>query len=185
MTRLPLTLAALCCLGAAAFADIGKEELKKLARAGISDDVILSYVRSKGPVAKLSADDIIELKKAGLSDGLLSTLVSMAAPVPGKAAEGSIPSSTAEATAKLLSDPSVVYDGRYYYPRSYFTSEYGAYCSPALGIGVAYYYPAWVSARCAPVPWSVGHCSTRGYSYSYVRAGYGSCGSGGLRICNR
>jgi len=183
MKRFLLALGTVCALGATAFADIGKEELKKLARAGISDDVILSYVRSKGPVTKLSADDIIELKAAGLSDGLLSTLVSLAEPAPSKPAEPAPPSSTAAATAKLLSAPSVVFDGRYYYPRSYFTSEYSAYCSPALGIGVAYYYPAWVSSRCAPVTWSVGRCAIRGYSYG--RAGYGSCGSGGVRICNR
>jgi len=183
MKRLVLALAGVCALGATAFADIGKEELKKLARAGISDEVILSYVKTKGPVARLSADDIIELKAAGLSDGLLTSLVSMAEPPANKPAPAPTPNSTAAATAKLLSDPSVVYDGRYYYPRSYFTSEYGAYCSPALGIGVAYYYPAWVSARCAPVTWGVGRCSARGYSYS--RAGFGSCGSGGIRICNR
>jgi hypothetical protein len=183
MKRLLLALGMLCALGTAAFADIGKEELKKLARAGISDDVILSYVRSQGPVARLSADDVIELKAAGLSDGLLTTLVSLAEPGASKPAESSTPDSTAAATAKLRSDPSVIYDGRYYYPRSYFTSEYGAYCSPALGISVAYYYPAWVSARCAPVTWSVGRCFSRGYGS--VRAGYGSCGSGGLRICNR
>jgi hypothetical protein len=183
MTRLVLALGLVCALGATALADIGKEELKKLARAGISDDVILTYVKTKGPVARLSADDIIDLKAAGLSDGLLTNLVSMAEPPANKPVPAPTPSSTAAATAKLLSDPSVVYDGRYYYPRSYFTSEYGAYCSPALGIGVAYYYPAWVSARCAPVAWSVGRCSTRGYSYG--RAGFGACGSGGIRICNR
>jgi hypothetical protein len=183
MTRLVHALAMVCALGASAFADIGKEELKKLARAGISDEVILTYAKTKGPVARLSADDIIELKAAGLSDGLLTSLVSMAEPPASKPAPAPTPSSTAAATAKLLSDPSVVYDGRYYYPRSYFTSEYGAYCSPALGIGVAYYYPAWLSARCAPVTWGAGRCYSRGYSYS--RAGFGSCGSGGIQICNR
>jgi hypothetical protein len=182
MKRLLPTLAMLCALEAAAFADVGKEDLKKLAQAGVSDDVILSYVRSKGSIARLSADDIIELKTAGLSDGLLAKLVALPEPAAAGTAESSTPSSTAAATAKLLSDPSVVFDGRYYYPRSYFTSEYSAYCSPALGIGVAYYYPAWVS-RCAPVTWSVGSCYARGYSY--VRAGYGSCGSGGTRICYR
>ncbi len=118
MKRLVLALAIICALGATAFADIGKEDLKKLARAGISDDVILSYVRSKGPLGKLSADDIIELKAAGLNDGLLSTLVSLAEPASSKPAvpPAPTPSTTAEATAKLLSDPSVVYDGRYYSP---------------------------------------------------------------------
>jgi hypothetical protein len=118
-----------------------------------------------------------------LSDGLLTKLVALPEPVAGGTGASSTPSSTAAATAKLLSDPSVVFDGRYYYPRSYFTSEYGAYCSPALAIGVAYYYPGWVPGRCGAAAWSVGSCYTRGYSYA--RAGYGSCGSGGARICYR
>jgi hypothetical protein len=117
-----------------------------------------------------------------LSDGLLAKLVALPEPNAGTTAPTPTPTSTAAATAKLLSDPSVVYDGRYYYPRSYFTSEYSAYCSPALGIGVAYYYPAWVSARCAPVTWASDAVSAG----IFVRAGgFGSCGSGGIRICNR
>src|SRR5437588_668645 len=71
-----------------AIADVGKEELKKLAQAGVSDDLILSYVRSKGTVEKLSADDLIELKRAGLSDALLARLVAL--PEKGIAQAGAL-----------------------------------------------------------------------------------------------
>src|SRR5262245_5591053 len=80
MRRVSWTLAMLLCLAAASFADVGKEELKKLVQAGLSEDLILGYVHSKGPVARLSADDVIDLKKAGLSDSLLSKLIPLQAP---------------------------------------------------------------------------------------------------------
>ena len=96
-------------LPGAVFADVDKEELKKLFHAGLSDDLILSYARSKGPVAKLSADDVVELKKAGLSDGLLANLLRLSEPTPNP-----VPATTSAAVQRLLSDPDIVYDGRYF-----------------------------------------------------------------------
>jgi hypothetical protein len=185
MRHLAFTLGALAALASTAFADVGKEDLKKLAQAGVSDDLILSYARAKGPVARLSADDVVELKRAGMGDSLLATLVAMsgaskpAEPAPSDSTSASI----ATARAKLLSDPSVIYDGRYYYPRSYFTSEYSAYCSPSLAVGVATYYPGWVGNACRPVTWSAGRSYGRGWVT--VRAGFGACGSGVPRTCQR
>jgi len=159
MSRLFRTLPLLVCLAATAAADVDKEELKKLVQAGLSDDLILGYVRHKGPLTRLSADDLLELKKAGLSDALLVGLL------PHQAPERR-PASTDAATAKLLSDPDIVYDGRAFYPRSYFSSDHAAYCSPAIGATVV--NPGWYagvilrcrSVRCAP-------------SF-VVRAGFGS-----------
>src|SRR5258707_360108 len=64
MKKLSLALTFLAALPLAAIAQVSKEDLKKLAAAGISDDVILSYVRANGGVARLSADDVIELENA-------------------------------------------------------------------------------------------------------------------------
>src|SRR5262245_22796908 len=111
MKHVTLTAALLASFCSAALADIGKEDLKKLVKAGMSDELILSYARSKGPVAHLSADDVVELKQSGMSDALLEKVIALAEPAK---------SPVDAARAKLLSDPSVVYDGRYYYPRSYF-----------------------------------------------------------------
>lgn len=49
----------------AAWADVTKDDVKKLHAAGVSEDVILAYIKANGPLAKLSADDLIDLKKAG------------------------------------------------------------------------------------------------------------------------
>jgi len=164
MAHIFRTLGVLVCLATIAGADVDKEELKKLVRAGLSDDLILGYVRHKGPLVRLSADDLLELKNAGLSDTLLVSLLPHQAPAPK-------PASTDAATAKLLSDPDIVWDGRAFYPRSYFSSDHAAYCSPAIGAVVV--NPGWyagVALRCSGVRWGP----------SFVRAGFG-----GPRHCYR
>lgn len=169
-------MAAVSCLAAPAFADVGKEELKKLVQAGLSDDLIVNYVRYKAPLARLSADDVIELKKTGLGDSLLVKLL----PYQEPAAEASPtpkPASTAAATAKLLADPDIVYDGRAFYPRSYFSSGYSGYSSAAIGATV-------VNGN-YDVRWN--GCVRWGFTWgsSFVRSGGGYCSSGGRRICYR
>ena len=61
---------------AAAFADVTKEEIQRLLAAGVSDEVVLSYIRQHGPVDRLSADDLVDLKAAGAGDQVLSALLS-------------------------------------------------------------------------------------------------------------
>jgi hypothetical protein len=173
------TIALLSCLATAASADVGKEELKKLVEAGLSDDLILNYVRYKAPLARISADDLLELKKAGLSDSLLTRLLPFQEPA-ADAPAGPRPASTAAATAKLLADPDIVYDGHAFYPRSYFSSDHAAYSSAAIGFSTV--NPGWYGA-CA-----VRTGATRwGYSWgsTCVRPGFGFCSSGGPRYCYR
>ena len=62
------TLAAVLLLSAACTAEVTKEDLKKLAGAQVSDSVVIAYVRSHGPMPKLSAQDFIDLKTAGVSE---------------------------------------------------------------------------------------------------------------------
>ena len=161
-------------LPGAVFADVDKEELKKLFQAGLSDDLILSYARSKGSVAKLSVDDVVELKKAGLSDGLLANLLRLSEPAPAP-----VPATTSAAVQRLLSDPDIVYDGRYFYPRSYFSSGYSGYSSAAIGIGATSVYAGW----CVPRYDGVVRWSPYGRSCSTLRLGYGSYR--GARACFR
>src|SRR6188508_1879234 len=84
MKTLAMALTFLAALPLAA--QVSKEDIKKLAAAGISDDVILSYVKANGPVAKLSAEDVIELKQAGTSEKVLSVIVAGSMPAPAPAA---------------------------------------------------------------------------------------------------
>src|SRR5450631_1824196 len=61
-------------------AEVSKEDLKKLVAAGISDNVIVSFIQTNGPVAKLTPEDLIELKTAGMRESLLATILSTPAP---------------------------------------------------------------------------------------------------------
>ena len=79
MKTIAMTLALLAGLPLAASAQVTKEDIKKLTSAGISDDVILSYVKANGGVAKLSAEDLVELKQAGASEKLLTTVLAVPA----------------------------------------------------------------------------------------------------------
>lgn len=173
------TFAVFACLSSAALADVGKEELKKLVQAGLSDELILNYVRYKAPLARISAEDLLELKKAGLSDSLLTRLLPFQEPATDAPA-GPRPASTTAAMAKLLADPDIVYDGRAFYPRSYFSSDHAAYSSAAIGFSTV--NPGWYGAcavRTAAMRW--------GYSWgsACVRPGFGFSGSGGPRYCYR
>jgi len=166
MSRFILTATIHLGIIVAAVADVDKEELKKLFKAGVSDDLIVTYVHSKGPLARLSADDVVDLKKAGLSDGLLSRLIPLADTTPAPAK--SKLTSTAQAMEKLLSDPDIVYDGRYFYPRSYFSSDHTAYTSAGIGIVVASVDPLWCRYRSGgsyrptyTFAWTVGRCGPR------------------------
>ena len=54
MKAIVLALAFLAGLPLAASAQVTKEDIKKLTAAGISDEVILSYVKANGGVGRLS-----------------------------------------------------------------------------------------------------------------------------------
>src|SRR5688572_14356626 len=79
--RTTLAWMAMGILALPAAADVTKDDLKKLALAGLSDEVVLAFVRANCPVQRLSADDVVELKRAGLGEKALAAVVAGAAPV--------------------------------------------------------------------------------------------------------
>src|SRR5579859_1334941 len=130
MKKMMLTLALLIGAPLTVFADVSKEDLKKLAAAGISDGVILSYVKANGPVAKLSPEDVIELKQAGVKESLLADALSVPRPAP-RPSPTYVPPTTVYSTGQYY-DPSVVYDD--VYPGSYSYGDWG-YAYPSYGLG--------------------------------------------------
>jgi hypothetical protein len=100
--------------------DLTKEEVKRLVAAGISDDVIVEYVRKNGPVQPLTAQDLIDLRQANVSEKVLAAMLE---PAPSQAQE----SGTAYTTT---------YDSYpWYYPSAYFS--FGYYAGP---YAYPYYY---------------------------------------------
>lgn len=67
-------------------------DVKALAKAGVSDDVIISQIQTSHTVYHLSATDIIDLRNSGVSDKVVNYMintpgtVSDAAPVPDTSA---------------------------------------------------------------------------------------------------
>lgn len=72
--RILLVILALL-LPTAAYATVTKDDVKKLVVAKLSDDVILSYIKSNQPITHMSASDIVELKEAGASDIIVKALM--------------------------------------------------------------------------------------------------------------
>jgi len=168
MKTLAMTLTFLAALPLALAAQVTKEDLKKLCAAGISDEVILSYVKANGPVAKLSAEDVIELKQAGASEKLLSGV--LGSPQSERVVEKQVVV-TRPATTSVVIDSTPYY----YTPSAYYYDYYptASYYYPGYSYYPryysSYYYPRYYSSYCTPsfsVGWSSGRwcgSSSRGY----------------------
>lgn len=125
--------------------DITKEDVKRLVAAGVSDEVIVSVIRSRDPVRPLSADELIELRQAQVGETVLTALL--------ESSSRYLPSVSEESTAVVE-----YYPYGYYPPPSYFNTwwSFGIW----FGGGYPYYPCHWV--RCSP---------SQGHGYRYVLAG--------------
>lgn len=163
--------ALLAALPLAAAADVSKEDLRKLVAAGLSDEVVLAYVKANGPVAKLSADDLIDLKKAGASDKILAAA---AAPVatPAPAVQERVIQQQPVVQTTYVQTPA--------YTSSYYYGGYGGYgYYPYYGYG--YGYPSYYSSGY----YSSGYCAPRVSGTVYVghsSHGHSHGASVGIRI---
>lgn len=111
MRKAVVVLGVVLLLSGTAFAGVTKEDLKKLTAAQISDGVILAYIRSHGPVPKLSAQDLIELKNAGVSEKVLEQLASG----DPKPAPAPVQTKVIERRIHVVPPPAVVYAPRVWY----------------------------------------------------------------------
>ena len=55
---------------------MGLADIKMLAKAGVSDEVILSQIRNSHTVYHLSAAEILDLKDAGVSEKVIDFMIS-------------------------------------------------------------------------------------------------------------
>ena len=102
---------------------LSREEVERLASAGVSDPVLLEMVEKRGS-APLSPDDLVALKKAGVSDPVVQKMIS---------------SERKEASKVVVEDyyyPAYYGGYPYYYP--YYPYYYGP--SVTFGYGWGGYY---------------------------------------------
>ena len=178
MSKTILSLAFLAAAPLAAVAQASKDDIKKLAGAGVSEEVIVAYVRSNG-VPKLTADELIELKNAGVGEKVLTVLASPSAPA---APSTPAPVTKTEVVERVVEQP--VYRTQYVYTpsvSSYWCSSHYAYdaCRPH------YYYPTYTYVRPYYSSYYSGYCGPRYYGsyYSYPRVSVGFGFGFGRRYC--
>ncbi len=155
MRKFMMATAVLAAFPLAASADITKEDIKKLMGAGISDEVIVTFIRSHGPVSRLSPDDLVELKQAGASEKVLGAVV--AAPAQKVVAERNV----------AVPQTTVVYETPTYYyaPSTGWCSSHFVYDS-CYGVR-PYYYSSYSYPRYSYSCWpSTSFIYSRGYSCS-------------------
>ncbi len=149
----------------AAAAQVPKEDIKKLAVAGVSEDVILTYVRANGGAPRMSADDLVELKQAGVGDRVLAAL-----------AGTSTSSAPAEyASERAVERPAYATRPTYAYatpsaPVGWCGSHYAYdYCAPYY----SYYRPTYLYASTYPSYWGSGWYGRGYYGGGYYGGGWG------------
>jgi len=159
MRKSLLSAALLLVTAASALAQIDKDDLKKLAQAGLSDDTVIAFVKSHGPVVPLLPDDLAELKKAGMGEKALTFLVSP----PTKDQTAPAPSTSTTTASSNVVYSYYEYPYSYYYP-SYAYPYYYPYSYPYFGFGFDFY--------------SRGR-DFGGFYHSFGNRGFGSHGFGG------
>jgi hypothetical protein len=153
----------------------GVDDVLKLSRAQIGDEIILNYVKNSGTIYNLGANDIVYLKTAGVSDKVISAMldqrkhVEMAAQTPPAQAP-------VEANAPAGANPNAV-PAAPAYADSYATYAQAPLTPPASSAYVAPY-----SAAAYP------YYGPYGYYGPYYGGYYGpgvtfAFGFGGGRYC--
>ncbi len=139
----------------------GVQDVLKLSRADVSQDIILNYVRNSGIIYNLSPQDIVYLKSQGVTDPVLNAMLDQRnrlaaqnqvppapAPAPdvsaGAQAYDSGQASQAPAVQAPLTPPAsstyvIPYGGYSYYDYyPYYGPYYGAW-GPSVVLGFGYY----------------------------------------------
>ena len=147
-------------LPAAASADVTKEDILKLSNAGISQDVIVNFIRANAPVRNLTADEIVALKEAGVGERVLAALTARPAkPEPKPAPAVASPRSTVVTEWRTPVNYYYYSVPRYTYWPTYSYSYGYSNCSPYT-YGSTYYRP-----------YRYSYNSGYGYSHHYRLSG--------------
>jgi hypothetical protein len=149
----------------------GVEDVLKMSKAQVSDDVISTYIQNTGTIYSLGPNDIVYLKEQGVSDRIVNTMLDQrrianevaaqaqqqqaATQAPTAVAENNSPVTTpaysdTQATAPAVTQPAA--SSLYVIP--YPTPAYPYYSRPYYSYSYPYY-----SSYC--------------YPYSYARFSYG------------
>ena len=75
----------------------GVEDVVKLSRAQVSEDVTLNYIRNSGTIYNLAPKDIVYLRNEGVSDRVINTMMDQRKSVPAEMAAQLAPATAPQA----------------------------------------------------------------------------------------
>ena len=171
----------------------GVEEVLKLTRANISDDITINYIQSSGTIYNLTAQDIVYMRNQGVSDRVLNAMVGQRKLVeataqaqqqvaPAVPNAPTVPDANVAPAAPLYPD-----SGQAYVEPPATPAPSSVYVIPSSQVGAAYYgyygYPySYYSPYYCGGYWgpSVGiGIGFGGYYHGYGHYGRGYYGHGG------
>jgi hypothetical protein len=167
----------------------GVEDVLKLSRAQVSEDVILNYVHNSGTIYSLVPNDIVYLRNEGVSDRVINTMIDQRQNVPAQAAAQTAPPSAPDAPqAPVSPDASAAAAAQaapqyapayaqpapvYIEPQPMYVPASTVYVIPYSGVGYGYansypYYSGGYYGYCAPsVVIGIGYGHGGGYRGHY------------------
>jgi hypothetical protein len=141
----------------------GVEDVLKLSRAQVSDDIVLNYIQNTGTIYNLGPQDIVYLRDQGVSDRVINGMIdqrkrvtelaaAQSAPAPAVPDAQSVPNATtvpvapgyAQVAPQTTAPASTVYTipapsaGYYSYTYPYYGGYYYPYYGPSVYLGFGY-----------------------------------------------
>jgi hypothetical protein len=185
----------------------GAEDILKLSRAQVSDDVTVNFIKNSGTIYNLTPKDIVYLRNEGVSDHVINTMLDQRSSVPAGMATQTAPPSAPQApaypdaNAAAAAQASAQYAPTYAQPAPVYAQPEPAYAPASSvyvmpysspGYGYSGYYPYYGGYYPYYGPSVVFGFGYRGGGYyggyhggyyggGYRGSGYGGGGHGGHR----
>ena len=107
----------------------GADDVLKLSRAQVSEDVTLNFIRNSGTIYNLAPKDIVYLRNEGVSDRVINTMLDQRKNVPAEMAAQPAPQAPAypDANAAAAAQASAQYAPTYVQPAPVYTQPEPTY----------------------------------------------------------
>ncbi len=150
--------------------DVTKEDVVKLSKAGLSDQVIIEFMKSRNTRIALTANDVVDLKAAGVGNGVITFMLESP---PQEKVDGNRGCGAAEARSTSVTvQPTVVTPPAYSGSPYYYYGDGPYYYGYGYPYRYRYYYP-YTYSHVYSRPWHYGYTH-----YGYTGYGHGSYGWG-------
>lgn len=133
----------------------GVEDVLKLSRAQVSEDVTLNFIRNSGTIYNLAPTDIVYLRNEGVSDRVINTMLDQRKNVPAEVAATAQTPAYPDAGAVAAAQATAQYTPVYVQPRTDYVPASTLYVIPYSS--ERYVYPSGYPYSCYPYSYYGGY----------------------------